>query len=280
MVPKTVWRRKSHDAGKWGSRTLRDLLGGVSFNYAKSPYAVLDTLRTIVGEDPDALILDFFAGSGTTLHSVAMLNAEDGGARRCVLVTNNQVDDATATLLRDDGVYEGEPEFETEGICLAVTIPRIRAALTGKRDGRPIEGSYQGGRSIAKGFDENAVFLRLDYLDPDLVELGRQFNVIVPMLWMAAGSIGEWEEWDGEAPWSLPESSTYGVLFDDQHSASFAQAVEAHPSVTHVWLVTNSRTAFLEMRSALPKTKRLRVGQLYRDYLHNFTVNAPGVLGG
>ena len=79
VVPKTVWRRASHDAGKWGSRTLRDLLGSVSFSYAKSPYAVVDTLRTIVGDNPNALILDFFAGSGTTLHSVAMLNAEDGG---------------------------------------------------------------------------------------------------------------------------------------------------------------------------------------------------------
>ena len=226
------------------------------------------------------MVIDFFAGSGTTLQSVAMLNAEDGGARRCILVTNNQVDEAAERLLRSDGWYQGDHEFEAEGICLAVTIPRVRAALTGKRDGQPIEGSYQDGRSIAKGFDENAVFLRFDYLDPDLVDLGRQFNVIVPMLWMTAGSIGEWEEWDGVAPYSLPGDSTYGVLFDDQHSAPFAEAVEAHPSVTHVWLVTNSRTAFLEMRSALPKTKRLRVRQLYRDYLHNFTVNALGALGG
>ncbi len=274
IVPKTVWRRTRHDAGKWGSRSLRELLGSVSFDYAKSPYAVLDTLRTLVGHRPDAVVIDFFAGSGTTLQSVAMLNAEDGGARRCILVTNNQVDEAAERLLRSDGLYQGDQEFEAEGICLAVTIPRVRAALTGKRDGQPIEGQYQSGRSIAEGFDENAVFLRLDYLDPDLVELGRQFDVIVPMLWMAAGSIGEWEEWDADAPWSLPEGSTYGVLFDDQRSATFAQAVEAHPSVTHVWLVTNSRTSFLEMRSALPKERRLRVRQLYRDYLHNFTVNA------
>ena len=122
VVPKTVWRRTSHDAGKWGSRTLRELLGSVSFDYAKSPYAVLDTLRTIVGDQPDALILDFFAGSGTTLQSVAMLNAEDGGRRRCVLVTNNQVDDAAAKLLWADGQYQGDGEFEAEGICEAVTI--------------------------------------------------------------------------------------------------------------------------------------------------------------
>ena len=97
------------------------------------------------------------------------------------------------------------------------------------------------------------------------------------MLWMAAGSVGEWEEWDGVSPWSLPEGSTYGVLFDEVHIAEFSEAVEAHPSVTHVWLVTNSRAAFTEMRQLLPEDL-LEVRQLYRDYLRNFTVNAPGVL--
>jgi len=38
----------------------------------------------------NALVLDFFAGSGTTLHAVMQLNAEDGGNRRCILVTNNE----------------------------------------------------------------------------------------------------------------------------------------------------------------------------------------------
>ena len=40
---------------------------------------------------PNALILDFFAGSGTTLHAVNLLNKEDGGHRRCIMVTNNEI---------------------------------------------------------------------------------------------------------------------------------------------------------------------------------------------
>ena len=59
-IAKTVWKRASHDAGKWGSRTIRDLLGSVNFTYAKSPYAVLDCLRVVCSNNPDALILDFF----------------------------------------------------------------------------------------------------------------------------------------------------------------------------------------------------------------------------
>ena len=278
---KTMWHRSHHDAGTGGADLLREFLGGRRFDFPKSLYAVRDTLDALVSSKPDALILDFFAGSGTTLHATALLNAQDGGQRRCVLVTNNELTDRDAKSLMTRHLFRGDAEFESAGIFEAVTKPRCEAAIGGSRpDGTPLSGKYPDrylpDHEYADGLDENAVFLRLDYLDPDLVELGRQFNVIVPMLWMAAGSIREWQEWDGNAPWSLPEGSTYGVLFDDQQSAPFAQAVEAHPSVTHVWLVTNSRTSFLEMRSALPKKRRLRVRQLYRDYLHNFTVHPPG----
>ena len=131
MIPKTVWKRKRHDAGKWGSRTIRELLGNVKFDYAKSPYAVADTLSTVVHESPDALILDFFAGSATTLHDTAMLNAADDGSRRCILVTNNEVDEAPARRLKEEGIDQGDAEFEKHGVCEAVTWPRIRACLSG-----------------------------------------------------------------------------------------------------------------------------------------------------
>lgn len=278
---KTMWHRSRHDAGTGGTELLHELLGGRRFDYPKSLFAVRDTLDALIASKPDAVVLDFFAGSGTTLHATALLNAQDGGRRRCVLVTNNEVTDRDAKSLATRHVFRGDAEFESMGIFEAVTKPRCEAAIGGARpDGTRLSGKYPDrylpDHDYAHGLDENAVFLRLDYLDPDLVELGRQFNLIVPMLWIAAGSIGEWKEWDGDAPWSLPEGSTYGVLFDDERSAPFAQAVEDHPLVTHVWLVTNSRTSFLSMRSALPKERRLRVRQLYRDYLHNFTVNAPG----
>ena len=278
---KTMWHRSHHDAGTGGADLLREFLGGRRFDFPKSLYAVRDTLDALVGAKHDAVIVDFFAGSGTTLHATALLNAQDGGRRRCVLVTNNEVTDRDAKSLAKRGVFKGDSEFESLGIFEAVAKPRTQAVIRGVRpDGTRLSGKYMDrylpDHSYADGLDENAVFLRLDYLEPDLVGLGRQFNVIVPMLWMAAGSVGEWEEWDGVAPWSLPTGSTYGVLFDEQHLARFAEASEAHPSVTHVWLVTNSDAAFLEMRQALPE--RLdEIRQLYRDYLHNFTVNAPGV---
>ncbi|MBI2857369.1 MAG: site-specific DNA-methyltransferase [Chloroflexi bacterium] len=274
VVPKTVWRRTRHDAGKWGSRTLRELLGIVAFEYSKSPYAVLDTLRAIVGNKPDAIILDFFAGSGTTLQSVAMLNAEDGGARRCLLVTNNQVDDDTARQLDADGHYEGDEVYEDAGICRAVTIPRILAALTGNRaDGTPVPGEYISGDAIADGFEENCAFFDLAYLDRNEVARGRAFEAISPLLWLKVGAVGARIE-KVKKPFAMPEDARYGVLFDIARWQPFAEALRARPDVTHAFVVTDSLAQYQQVVAELPPT--VDASMLFEDYLRNFEINTGG----
>ena len=278
--PKTVWNMKSHNAGEYGSKMLTALLPGRRFPFPKSLYSVEDLLRFFIGDQPEAVVLDFFAGSGTTAHAVLRLNRQDGGSRRSILVTNNEVSSSEAKSLMRDGHRPGDAEWEALGVFEYLTKPRLEAAVSGMTpDGDPISGDYKfvEGFPMAEGFDENIVFCKIDYLEPDTVELGRQFDAIAPMLWMTAGSVGEWEEWDGVSSWSLPETSMYGVLFDEDHLAGFVEAVAAHPSITHIWLVTNSPAAFAEMRQALPEGL-VEVRQLYRDYLRNFTINAPGVL--
>ena len=100
--PKRVWNLKSHNAEIYGTNILNSIIGK-RFDYPKSLYAVHDAIRFFVAHKPKALILDFFAGSGTTLHAVNLLNAEDGGKRRCILVTNNEVSDAEAKTLTKQG---------------------------------------------------------------------------------------------------------------------------------------------------------------------------------
>ncbi len=68
QVVKTVWNRQTHRAGEHGSLLTKRLLGGRAFPFPKSLYAVEDAVRVAVGDKPDAVILDFFAGSGTTAH--------------------------------------------------------------------------------------------------------------------------------------------------------------------------------------------------------------------
>ncbi|MEI2827642.1 MAG: site-specific DNA-methyltransferase, partial [Dermatophilaceae bacterium] len=63
-TPKTVWNRPQHSAGEYGSRMIRAMLPSREFPFPKSLYAVEDALKTIAKDKPDAVILDFFAGSG------------------------------------------------------------------------------------------------------------------------------------------------------------------------------------------------------------------------
>lgn len=278
---KTVWVDPKFDANAHGTQLL-DAFIPDRFPYPKSLNVMVEVLLAGVRHRPNAVTLDFFAGSGTTLHATAMLNAQDGGNRQCILVTNNDVSDSEQKALNKAGLFVGDAEYEAQGIFESITRPRVEAAITGVRpDGKPVEGSYLEQylpeHDYTDGFKENVAFFRMDYLEPDLVELGRQYEAIAPLLWMTAGSVGYWEPWDGEAAWSAPEDSTYAVLFDESEAAAFGAYVESRSEeITHAWIVTDSHSAYLDLQEQLPSG--IDVGQLYRDYLRNFVVNAPGVV--
>jgi adenine-specific DNA-methyltransferase len=272
VIPKTVWKRRLHDATNWGSPTLRALIGTNPFQYPKSPYAVRDTLDAVVGGQRDALVLDFFAGSGTTLHSVCMLNARDGGSRRCILVTNNEVGDAEADQLANRGLGPGDSEWDAEGIFRRVTQPRCAAAITGIRpDGQPVLGEYSDGTAMAEGFTENAAFYELAYEDADSIAVGEKFEAILPALWLAAGSEGDPSFLQADEHWFMSLSARFAVLLDEDYLRGFLTALEERADITHVWLVTDSEAAFARMRARVSGPRE--VGMLYRDYLRNFRIN-------
>ena len=85
-IPPTTWWE---DAGKTanGTKLLQEIVPEVSFNNPKPIELIIQCLHL---RPNDVTILDFFAGSGTTLHATMQLNAEDGGHRQCILVTNNE----------------------------------------------------------------------------------------------------------------------------------------------------------------------------------------------
>jgi adenine-specific DNA-methyltransferase len=89
--PKTVWVDPKYDASSHGTILLQKILGkSRSFDYPKSLYAVLDTLQICLQENKEAIVLDYFAGSGTTGHAVMALNKQYGGNRKFILCTNNE----------------------------------------------------------------------------------------------------------------------------------------------------------------------------------------------
>ena len=275
----SVWNRLAHNAGYYGSGVLSDLMPDRKFPFPKSLYAVEDCLRFAVGAKPDALVLDFFAGSGTTMHAVARLNHADGGRRRSILVTNNEVSASEAAQLRAQGLNPGDPAWEALGICQHVTIPRIRAALTGiDSTGKPIKGEYKFTDEfpIGDGLAENVEFFDLTYEDVALVSPGRRFEPISPLLWLKAGGLGERiERVDEVHGWALPDDATYGILFDTSAWPSFISAIAKRSSdalpLTHVFIVTDSTVEFQQVAGRLDRS--LSVTRLYADYLRSFEIN-------
>lgn len=74
-----------------GSKELQGIFGGDKVFTSPKPTSLISNILSLVSiPDRPITVLDFFAGSGTTLHATMQLNAEDGGSRKCILVTNNE----------------------------------------------------------------------------------------------------------------------------------------------------------------------------------------------
>lgn len=272
---KTVWHRTRHDAGAYGSDLVSNIIGRTrAFSYPKSLYAEVDSLAMIVRNKPNALIVDFFAGSGTTLHAVNLLNQEDGGNRRCILVTNNELSDEDIKSLRSQGFKPGDEEWEQKGIARYVTWPRTVCSINGKDvNGVPIKGNYIGiDKAISDGLKANAAYFKLGFLDKTAVALGMQLKELLPVLWMKTDCIGRCPELaDGQHPDMLifPENK-FAVLVNEQAYAGFEEAITKHPEIQTVFLTTDYEVNY---RSMVKNLNVKHAYQLYRDYLDHFRLN-------
>lgn len=267
--PKTVWNLASHSTSGHGTSLLRDVIPGRKFPYPKSVYAVEDALRFAVGDQSEAIILDFFSGSGTSAHAVMRLNRQDDGRRHCISVTNNEVAADEQAALRRAGLRPGDPDWEEWGICDYITKPRIAAAVTGKTpEGKDIDGDYKFTDEfpLAEGFEENAEFFTLTYETPVAVSHNRAFQRIAPLLWMRAGSEGHRIDELPTAGWEVAD--TYGLLVDLDRAAAFCEAAAAQPSLRIAYIVTDDDRRFQAVARALPHS--VEPVRLYESYLSNF----------
>lgn len=272
FVPGTLWKVPSHDATRYGTQLIPKLLPRRKFPFPKSLYAVEDALRFYLKERKDAVVLDFFAGSGTTAHAVMRMNRHDKGRRQSISITNNEVGADEQNKLRKAGLRPGDPEWERWGICDYITKPRLRAAITGRTsDGAPIKGDYTFTDEfpMADGFGENAAFFTLTYEAPLSIRHNRAFERIAPMLWLRAGSTGRIIHDLGDHGWDV--SDVYAVLENIDSSDAFLAAVRGAETVRTVFVVTDNDAAFQMVCRELPS--ELHVVQLYESYLQNFELN-------
>lgn len=307
----TVWQNKSYDAGQYGTSLLGQIIGSGKFNFPKSLYSVMDTLKYFLANKKNALVIDFFAGSGTTLHAVNLLNAVDGGQRRCIMVTNNEVSDEEAKALTMQGHNPGDEAWNSLGIARNVTWPRTVCSIEGHdSSGTPLEGTYgcdvekyveidgevtdpETGRRIrgkvykktkspvypelailkmAEGFKANAAFFKLNFLDKTSVALGRQFKELLPVLWMKGGAIGKCPVLEGE---ELPNM----LILPKNKMAVLIDEIFYPEFEEQLAQHTEIQTVFIVTDSEAAYREMIRAYegkdcyQLYRDYLDNFRIN-------
>ncbi len=125
-----------------GKKELIDIFKESPFNNPK-PVSLIESLLNMVCPK-DGLVLDFFAGSGTTGHAVMKLNSLDGGSRRCVICTNNEISEKAKRELDKKKILDAS-DREQYGICRSVTMPRLNSVITGYTNsmGKSITGLAQ-----------------------------------------------------------------------------------------------------------------------------------------
>lgn len=243
-----LWRGFHSDMGNVSKE------GGIAFSNGKKPVRLIKQLVRWANNSPDAVILDFFAGSGTTAHAVAAMNAEDGGNRRSIVVTNNELSKADRQVVAAAGHRAGDPEWEALGVFESKTKPRLLNSFS---------------ETAA-----NAEFFNLTYEAPLSVRHNRAFERIAPMLWLRAGSRGRIIAELGEAGWDVAEA--YGVLANLDAASSFTAAVAETEGIAMAFIVTDDDSAFQMVCRELPDG--VSPVRLYESYLQNFEINTGRTL--
>lgn len=212
---KTVWADKRFDASEYGTKLLREIVPGCDFDFPKSLYAVYDCLCAVVGENKQATILDFFAGSGTTGHAVLEMNKKDEGSRSFILATNAEVGEEREKEFRLKYKIDAETleawkitkkkewtEFcDSYGIAASVTYERLRRVISGYKNKK--------GEKVA-GLGGNLRYYKTDLVDierlhrtPDQAKVALTYQV-GEMVGLREGTLDETEknEW-----WQIFEGS-------------------------------------------------------------------------
>lgn len=250
---------------KASNTQFRNIIGDLRFPNPKDRDVLMRWIGLVA--PADAIVLDFFGGSGTTCDAVMELNRQDNGTRQAILVTNNEIGATEAKKLRKAGLHPGDDEWESKGVFEHVCRPRISTVVSGHRP---------DGTIYSQGLPANVEMFDLTYLDPGMVRRGREFEAVAPLMWLEAGARGPRIDRIPDKGWAL--TGSYGVLFDVDVLVEFARAIASESvtgaSPTVVFVITDSEAEYQRAVERLPVG--VNTVQLYEDYLSNYTINIAG----
>jgi adenine-specific DNA-methyltransferase len=210
---KTVWTDSKYSANNHGTQLLNQIIERNSFSFPKSLYAVIDCIKAASNENKDAIILDFFAGSGTTGHAVLKLNKEDNGNRQFILCTNNEDNNGSGTKIARDICY-----------------PRIKKVMLGytNKNGEKIDGL--GG---------NLKYFKTEFVNS--VKTDNDKRVLTArcgeMLCLAEGTFNEVINKKGMFSIYENQKQMTGIIYDEDAIADFKKEIGKYkkPFIVYVF---------------------------------------------
>ncbi len=242
--PKRVWNVTTHNAEIYGTNILTSIIGN-RFDFPKSIYAVHDILRFFVASKPNALIVDFFAGSGTTLHAVNLLNAEDGGNRRCIMVTNNEVSEGEETRLKAAGYHPGQEEWEKWGIVKYVNWPRTKCSILGvDTNGKPLSGNYQ--TYLKQEKEKERTIKQITLIDdPSSLKTAQKKELIALC---CKGKLPQ-SLVKADSNYIVSEEHPCSILFDISYAEEWLEELDGQDQVSEIYIVTKDNNAFKQLKT-------------------------------
>ena len=177
------------------------------------------------------------------------MNAEDGGQRRCIMVTNNEIGETKEKELVPQGIFPGDEEWEKWGIARYVNWPRTECSIKGVDvNGKPIEGEYITTKTEKKFTDRNISQIDFFVEEPNLTKKKKLVTFINKQKDVKLPTMKE------DAPYLLAEeddSCNATVLFDVEASEEWLEALDGHDEITNIYIVTPRGTVFKRIEESV-----------------------------
>ena len=188
-IVRTIWQNSRYDAAEYGTKLVHALVPKAHFDFPKSVYNVYDCLAPIIANKKEAIVLDYFAGSGTTGHSVMMLNKEDKGIRKFILCTNNE-----------------------NNIATEICYPRIKMVIKGHKD-----------YSEITGVSSNLKYYRTDFVDAAPTDKNKKklVDMSTEMLCLKEYCFDKVKKNKNFRIFSNGKSKYLGIIYDDDGIETF-----------------------------------------------------------
>ena len=209
--PESIWYESKFSASEHGTQILDKILGKRElFQYPKSHHAVIECVKAVTTKK-DAIILDFFAGSGTTGHAVLEMNKQDDGERQFILCTNNEDNNGTGLKIASDICY-----------------PRLKNVMAGYKE---------NGNNI-KGLGGNLLYYSTDFVGNVKTDNDKRILTArsTEMLCLTEGTFDEVVNQRNTFAIYENDKQMTGIIYDEDAISDFKKEAKKHKKTLVVYV--------------------------------------------